>query len=212
LCHRNLPTIDNVLIEGSDKGRVVIPGNYSVRLTINGKSQTQQFKVLTDPRHLKDYPTLVTAEAYQEQERLLKLLSDDVEEIHVAVTQMHKLQQQLRELMDRTEGNPTFDTLNQHAGSILIKIKDWEAQLIQRKSQTNDDVINFVNKLSANIIFVKGEAEGNVPYITEGHIKRTQDLHAEWEKYRNQQKALLQGDIRLLNENFRKLNWNVISF
>jgi len=41
LCHRNLPTIDNVLIEGSDKGRMVVPGNYTVRLTINGKSQSQ---------------------------------------------------------------------------------------------------------------------------------------------------------------------------
>jgi photosystem II stability/assembly factor-like uncharacterized protein len=212
LCHRNLPTIDNVLIEGSDKGRMVVPGNYTVRLTINGKSQSQNFKVLTDPRQLKEYPSLVTAEAYQEQEKLLQLLSNDVEEIHVAVTQMNKLQQQLKELRERTEDNSTFDTLYRHAGSILEKIQDWEAQLIQRKSQTNDDVINFVNKLSANIIFVKGEAEGNVPYITEGHIKRTQDLHAEWVKYRNQQQALLQGDIRTLNENCRKLNWNVISF
>lgn len=212
LCHRNLPTIDNVLIEGSDKGRMVVPGNYTVRLTINGKSQSQNFKVHTDPRHLKEYPSLVTAEAYQEQEKLLQLLSNDVEEIHVAVTQMHKLQQQLKELRERTEDNSTFDTLYRHAGSILEKIQDWEAQLIQRKSQTNDDVINFVNKLSANIIFVKGEAEGNVPYITEGHIKRTQDLHAEWLKYRNQQQALLQGDIRILNENCRKLNWNVISY
>jgi len=212
LCHRNLPTIDNVLIEGSDKGRMVVPGNYTVRLTINGKSQSQNFKVLTDPRQLKEYPSLVTAEAYQEQEKLLQLLSNDVEEIHVAVTQMHKLQQQLKELRERTEDNSTFDTLYRHAGSILEKIQDWEAQLIQRKSQTNDDVINFVNKLSANIIFVKGEAEGNVPYITEGHIKRTQDLHAEWVKYRNQQQALLQGDIRTLNENCRKLNWNFISF
>jgi hypothetical protein len=212
LCHRNLPTIDNVLIEGSDKGRMVVPGNYTVRLTINGKSQSQNFKVLTDPRQLKEYPSLVTAEAYQEQEKLLQLLSNDVEEIHVAVTQMHKLQQQLKELRERTEDNSTFDTLYRHAGSILEKIQVWEAQLIQRKSQTNDDVINFVNKLSANIIFVKGEAEGNVPYITEGHIKRTQDLHAEWVKYRNQQQALLQGDIRTLNENCRKLNWNVISF
>lgn len=140
------------------------------------------------------------------------MLSDDVEEIHVAVTQMHKLQIQLKDVMERTEGDARFDTLFRQAGTILEKLRDWEAQLIQRKSQTNDDVINFVNKLSANIIFVKGEAEGNVPYITEGIVKRTQDLHAEWVKYRNQQKALLEGDIRLLNENCRRLNWNFISF
>ncbi|MFM7359107.1 MAG: WD40/YVTN/BNR-like repeat-containing protein, partial [Sediminibacterium sp.] len=212
LCHRNLPTIDNVLIEGSDKGRMVIPGTYTVKLTVNGKSQSQNFQVKTDPRQLKEYPGLVTEDAYREQEKLLKLLSDDVEEIHVAVTQMHKLQNQLKDLIDRTEGDARFDTLSRQAASILEKIKEWEAQLIQRKSQTNDDVINFVNKLSANIIFVKGEAEGNVPYITEGIIKRTQDLHAEWLKYRNQQQSLLQGDIRVLNDNCRKLNWNFISF
>jgi photosystem II stability/assembly factor-like uncharacterized protein len=212
LCHKNLPTIDNVLIEGSDQGRGVIPGTYTVRMTVNGKAMTQNFRVLTDPRHLKEYPNLVTVEAYREQDKLLKQLSDDVEEIHVAVTQMHKIQQQLNDLIGRTEGNTAYDTLHQHAKTILGKIKNWEEQLIQRKSKTNDDVINFVNKLSANIIFVKGEAEGNIPTITEGHIKRTQDLHDEWVKYRNQQQALLQGDIRLLNENCRKLNWNYISF
>ena len=212
LCHRNLPTIDNVLIEGSDKGRVVMPGTYTVRFTVNGRVFTQNFRVHTDPRLIKEYPQLVTTEAYQEQDLLLKQLSDDVEEIHVAVTQMRKIQQQLRQLIDRTEGNNTYDTLSKQAARVLDKIKTWEEQLIQAKSQTNDDVINFVNKLSANIIFVKGEAEDNIPYITEGHVKRTQDLHTEWLKYRRQQQDLLSGDIRQLNEQCRQLNWNYISF
>jgi hypothetical protein len=43
----------------------------------------------------------------------------------------------------------------------------WEEQLIQSKSQSYDDVINFVNKLSANYIFVHGEAGGIIPYVSE---------------------------------------------
>ncbi|NDA62434.1 MAG: glycosyl hydrolase [Chitinophagia bacterium] len=213
LRHKNLPTVDNVEIEGNYRGRMVIPGIYSARLNINDKIvQTKSFRVMTDPRQVKEVPNLVTDANYQEQDLFLQKVSQDVEDIHVAVTQMRKIQQQLKDFISRADEVAQFSNLSKDAGSILNKIKNWEEQLIQPKSKTNDDVINFVNKLSANFIFLKGEAESNVPYITEGHKKRYDDLHAEWAKYQQQQNDLLNIDIRQFNELCRKLNWNVISY
>ena len=213
LRHKNLPTIENVEIEGNYRGRMVVPGTYSAKLTINDSLvQTQSFRVMTDPRQVKEVPNLVTAANYQEQDMFLQKVSQDVEDIHIAVTQMRKIQQQLKDFISRTDESTQFSNLSKDAGSILNKIKNWEEQLIQPKSKTNDDVINFVNKLSANFIFLKGEAESNVPYITDGHKKRYDDLHAEWVKYQQQQNDLLNNDIRLFNEQCRKLNWNVISY
>ena len=207
LRENNLPTIENVIIEGSMGGRAVVPGKYEVRLTINGKAETAAFEVLADPR-LNN-----SAAEYTAQDVLSKLASDDIEAIHVSVVQMRKIQDQLNEFVTRAEGVATLDSLAAKAKAIVKTIKEWEEQLIQAKAQANDDVINFVNKLSANIVFVKGEIESaNTPYVTKGQQKRYEELHAEWKKYEAQKQALLAGEIAAFNEACRKANWNFVGF
>lgn len=207
LRENNLPTIENVIIEGSMGGRTVVPGKYEVRLTINGKAETAAFEVLADPR-LNN-----SAAEYTAQDALSKLASDDIEAIHVSVVQMRKIQDQLNQFVTRAEGVATLDSLAAKAKAIVKTIKEWEEQLIQPKAQTNDDVINFVNKLSANIVFVKGEIESaNTPYVTKGQQKRYEELHAEWKKYEAQKQALLAGEIAAFNEACRKANWNFVGF
>jgi photosystem II stability/assembly factor-like uncharacterized protein len=207
LRENNLPTIENVIIEGSMGGRAVVPGKYEVRLTINGKAETAAFEVVADPR-LNN-----SAAEYKAQDALSKLASDDIEAIHVSVVQMRKIQDQLNQFVNRAEGVATLDSLATKAKAIVKTIKTWEEQLIQAKAQTNDDVINFVNKLSANIVFVKGEIESaNTPYVTKGQQKRYEELHAEWKKYEAQKQALLAGEIAAFNEACRKANWNFVGF
>ena len=207
LRENNLPSIENVIIEGSMGGRAVVPGKYEVRLTINGKAETAAFEVVADPRLNNS-----TAE-YTAQDALSKLASDDIEAIHVSVVQMRKIQDQLNQFVARAEGIARLDSLAAKAKAIVKTIKDWEEQLIQPKAQTNDDVINFVNKLSANIVFVKGEIESaNTPYVTKGQQKRYEELHAEWKKYEAQKQALLAGEIAGFNEACRKANWNFVGF
>ena len=203
----NLPSIENVIIEGSMGGRTVIPGKYEVRLTINGKAETTSFEVLADPR------LTASENEYKAQDNLSKLTSDDIEAIHVSVVQMRKIQDQLNQFVNRAEGIAALDSLAAKAKAIVKNIKTWEEQLIQAKSQSNDDVINFVNKLSANIVFVKGEIESaNTPYVTKGQQKRYEELHAEWKKYEAQKQALLAGEIAAFNEACRMANWNFVGF
>ena len=207
LRQNNLPSIENVIIEGSMGGRAVVPGKYEAKLTINGNAETTSIEVLADPR-LNN-----SATEYALQDQLSQLASDDIEAIHVSVVQMRKIQEQLNQFVTRAEGISTLDSLAAKAKSIVKTIKTWEEQLIQSKSQSNDDVINFVNKLSANIVFVKGEVEsGNTPYVTKGQQKRYEELHAEWKKYEAQKKALLENEIAAFNDACRKANWNFVGF
>ena len=207
LKENNLPTIENVIIEGSMGGRTVTPGKYELRLTINGKAASTSFEVLPDPR------LTASVDDYKQQDQLSKLASDDIEAIHISVVQMRKIQDQLNQFITRAEGINTLDSLSAKAKNIIATIKQWEEQLIQPKSQTNDDVINFVNKLSANIVFVKGEIEsGNIPYVTKGQQKRYEELHAQWKKYEAQKQALLNNEIAAFNEACRKANWNFVGF
>jgi hypothetical protein len=90
--------------------------------------------------------------------------------------------------------------------AVVKKIGELEEKLIQPKSQSYDDVINFVNKLSANIIFVHGEVNSNVPYVTAGEKARYAELHAEWLVYQKEMELLLTKDIAELNARCRALS------
>jgi photosystem II stability/assembly factor-like uncharacterized protein len=206
LRHANLPSIENVYIEGSDAGRKVVPGEYTIRLKVNEAEQLSKFKVLADPRFN------FTAAEFEAQDHLSKLASDDVAAIHISVVQMRKVQDQLNQFIKRAAGNKTLDSLSAKAKEINKTIKAWEDNLIQPKSQSNDDVINFINKLSANFIFLKGEIEGSasIPYVTEGQLKRYDELHAEWLSLEKQKENLLNNDIKNFNEACRKANWNFV--
>ena len=81
----------------------------------------------------------------------------------------------------------------------------WEEKLIQPKSQSYDDVINFVNKLSANIIFVHGEVNTNIPYVTAGQQARYQELHEEWLVYQKEMDDLLNKEVAALNARCKAL-------
>jgi photosystem II stability/assembly factor-like uncharacterized protein len=206
LCYADLPSIENVLIEGSNSGRKVAPGEFTIRLKINEQAQTTNFKVLADPR------INASVKDYQLQDSMLKLTSDDVEAIHVSVVQMRKVQEQLNQFVKRAEDNKSLEALAKTAKELSKTIKDWEEVLIQPKSQSNDDVINFVNKLSANLIFLKGEMDSNIPYITEGQLKRYQELHGEWKALEKQKQNLLANEIKNFNEACRKANWDFVGF
>ena len=190
----NMPTIDNVYIEGSYSGGKIAPGSYTITLKVDDTEQTVPFVLNADPR-IKS-----TSDEYAKQDVLLKSIETDVADIHVAVVRMRNLSKQVQNLLDLVEGDKTKDALVKQGKSILEKVTKWEEQLIQSKSQSYDDVINFVNKLSANYIFVHGEAGGNVPYVTAGHQLRFNELHEEWIVYKTQMDALLKSEVSTFNE------------
>ncbi len=208
LRYGNLPSIDNVYIEGSSAGRKVIPGEYTIRLKINETTQTTKVKILADPRYN------APAADFEAQDQLSKLVSEDVAAIHVSVVQMRKVQEQLNQFVKRAEGNKNLEDLSTKAKAINKTIKVWEEELIQSKSQSNDDVINFINKLSANLVFLNGEVQGSssLPYVTAGQLLRYDELHADWKKYEKQKQDLIDNEIKNFNEACRKANWDFVGF
>jgi hypothetical protein len=67
--------------------------------------------------------------------------------------------------------------------------------LVQNKAQSNDDIINYVNRLSADYIFLKGEMDTNIPHITQGHKQQYQALHTMWEGLQKELDTLKKEDL-----------------
>jgi hypothetical protein len=194
-----MPTIDEVYIEGSYAGGRLVPGTYTVELQVDNQVQSTPLVVKADPRIQSN------AADYAAQDELLKKLETDVTDIHVAVTRMRKLAGQVRSINGITEADASKSELVKSGKALLDKLKVWEEKLIQPKSQSYDDVINFVNKLSANIIFVHGEVNGNVPYVTAGQKARYAELHQQWMVLKDEMDALLKNDVAAYNALCRTL-------
>jgi hypothetical protein len=199
LRQESIASIPGVFIEGSYDGARVVPGMYKVTLHIDTLVYEKTFQVLPDPR------IKANAADYEKQANLLQNIAGDVNDIHVSVVRMRNLKKQLAGIIDRIENKEAFKSIVTLADSINTKIDEWEAKLIQTKSESNDDVINFVNKLTANYIFLRGELDTNTPHVTSGHVQRFKELNEEWRIYKAELNAILENDIKNLNEKCKSL-------
>jgi photosystem II stability/assembly factor-like uncharacterized protein len=199
LREESIASIPGVFIEGSYDGARVVPGMYKASLHLDSSVYEQTFQVLSDPR------IKATAADYEKQASLLQNIAADVNEIHVSVVRMRNMKKQLTGIIDRIENKEAFKSIVALVGSINAKIDEWEAKLIQTKSESNDDVINFVNKLTANYIFLRGELDTNTPHVTSGHVQRFMELNKEWLMYKAELNAILENDIKNFNEKCKAL-------
>ncbi len=188
-----LPGVPKVFIEGSYDGHKVAPGEFSVRLTYGKEQKTANFSILPDPR--------ITASPsdYLEQQRVLASVEDQIREIHESVVAMQKARKQVSALMEVLKNKPEMKAVLDSGKVLVTKMKTWEEKLVQNKSESNDDVINFLNMLSADYIFVRGELDSNVPQVTNGQKERIKELDTQWAMLEKEKTNLIQQDIANFN-------------
>ncbi len=197
--YETLPSVPNVMVEGSYDGRKVVPGNYQARLKMGDAEKTVTFSILPDPR-LSYSPT-----DYLSQEQTLGEIDKSIKDIHNSVNQTRQARKQINDFMEMIKDKPDVKSVNEQGKKIVEKINAWENELIQPKSQSNDDVINFENKLNADYFFIKGELDVNTPYVTEGQKQRLSELNAVWQKRQIEQAAIQKG-IDDFNNLCRQMN------
>ncbi len=186
--------IPKVFIEGSYDGRKMSPGNYSAKLSYGKQSKTVPVKILADPR------INATAAEYEEQENILKSLENSVNDIHESIAKMRKISKQISEVSSLLATKTELKTVVDAGNAIVKKIKVWEEKLVQNKAESNDDIINFKNMLSADYIFVRGEVDSNVPTVTNGQKKQLAALDAQWNVLKTEMNELISKDIAAYNK------------
>lgn len=188
-----LPGVPTVYIEGSYRGHKVAPGTYQARLKTAGAEQLVRFKVLADPRIEAE------AGAYAEQQEVLQEIEEGIRDIHQAVLNMRKVKQQFGSLTTLLEAQPGMEKVVAEGREIMKKIDAWEEELVQNKSQSFDDVINFDNKLSAHFFFLKDQLDVNIPFVTQAQQKRLAALKQAWKIQQKEMNKLLEQDVARFN-------------
>jgi cell division protein FtsB len=104
-----------------------------------------------------------------------------------------------------------MEGLAKRADSIAVRMQAWEDDIVQNKAKSNDDIINYVNKLTADYIFVKGEMDANTPYVTKGQKDQFNVLHGKWEELKLRRNAI-DKEIQDLNSDIAKAGVGRIIF
>jgi len=188
-----LPGVPRVFIEGEFSGRRAAPGVYSARLRYDSVERTVKFTVLADPR------IKATAAEYAEQQEWAAKVEEGIREIHGSVLRIRKVRQQVSEVVGLVGTRADWKEVADSGRRIADRLLKWEEALVQNKAQSNDDVINFINELSADYIFLKGEMDVNIPYVTAGQKERYGELEVMWKGLKGRMDGLLEKDVAGFN-------------
>ena len=173
-------TIDHVeglFVFGDYAGGLVAPGNYTLRLKVNGRTYEERAQVLADPR------IKVSAVEYEEQDNLLVKIENTISDIHGSVEIMQDLRAQMELLNRRLKKLDGQPDLLQQSERIIQHINEWERKLVQPDQETYQDVINFPNRLNAELMNLHSRCDGLDPRVTNGAKLRFDDLLTSWSDF-----------------------------
>ena len=146
-----------ILWAGETRGPKVSPGSYQVKLTVDGKTLSQNFEIKTDPR-------LTTSPAdYARQVELGLKIRDKLSETNAAITQIRDVRKQVEDLLKRLTGQPGFKPVNDAGTALNKNLTSIEEALYQTKNQSNQDPLNFPIRLN-NKLAALGGVVGSAEY------------------------------------------------
>lgn len=184
---------------GSGNGPMALPGTYQLKLTVAGKSYTAALELKADPR------ISATAADLQKQFDLLIKIRDRVTEAHDTINQIRAARTQLtalRRQLNQREHKEILDGL-----SALDKaMTPVEEQLLQVKSRSSQDPLNFPVMLNDQLMGLAGVVDSADAAPTQQAYERYDDLVRQLNPLLVQWKKLKDVDLAALNNRIQSAN------
>jgi hypothetical protein len=121
-----------------------------VKLTVDGKTMTESFEVMKDPR------ISTSPEDFAKQMELELKISNKLGETNKAVTRIREVRKQLDDLVKRIGDQPKAAPISQAAKSLNLKLTEVEEQLYQTKNQSSQDPLNYPIRLNNKLAALGG--------------------------------------------------------
>jgi len=141
-----------ILWAGETRGPKVPPGRYQVKLTVDGKSLTQNFEVKPDPR------LAATSADYAKQAELGLQIRDKLNETNNAIIQIRDVRKQVEDLLKRVGAQSK--PINDAGLALNKKLTAIEEALYQTKNQSSQDPLNFPIRLNNKLAALAGVVGG----------------------------------------------------
>jgi photosystem II stability/assembly factor-like uncharacterized protein len=192
----DLVQVEGLFSFGPLQGPMVAPGVYQARLTLGDRVVTRQVTVEPDPR------AGATAEEFAAQQEMILAIAGRLAEIHQTVLDMRQVKSGVETSLGRVAGHAAAESFETAAASVVDAIDALEAELVQVKSQTFQDIINFPNRLNMDYMDLMGKVDGMAPPINQGMTRRLEDLEVRWAGYAAERDRILDEALAAFNALF----------
>ena len=186
------------LWSASLQGPVALPGRYQVRVTVDGKSETQPFEITPDPR------LRVTPAELKQQFDLDMAIRGELRQVQAAIEQIRTLDAKLASIRHSVtaEKSSAAPTILRQADALERKTTAVEDKLIQRKSVASEDPLNFPIRLNNMLASLNALVERGSSAPTQADLTEFQQLKAmaaedlaEWERIKRTDLAAFNASI-----------------
>ncbi|MUP44668.1 glycosyl hydrolase [Gramella sp. BOM4] len=195
-----VPPVDKVFTFGNLSGSHVGPGVYRLKLNLEDKTSETEVRVIPDPN--------IDAKAsdFEAQQQMLEEIELMLTDMHESVNEMRSVKDQLKKYEKLLGDREGTEDLLEKGKELDRRITSWEENLIQAKQKTFQDVINFNNKLNAELLFLRDFIQGPYPKLTEGSKERFEDLKNDWAIYEAERDKIIQDEMQAYNSVYKNLN------
>ncbi|MBL7845593.1 MAG: glycosyl hydrolase [Cyclobacteriaceae bacterium] len=194
-----------ILWAASMNGPRALPGNYKVRLTVNGKSSETDFEILKDPR------SDATAADMKAQFDFVQSVIDKVSETHGAIKKIRTAREQINRAIDpiKDQKEAMKEVLDK-AKAIQDNMKTIEEALYQTKNRSGQDPLNFPIRLNNKLAHLNSLASaGNFP-PTQQMVEFKNEITAEIDKHLNALNKIFKEEIPAFNALVKQKNIDAV--
>ncbi len=176
-------------------GPLVLPGTYTVRITVDGQSQTETLVVKQDPR------VKVSTADLAEQVTLALAVRDDISRLTAMVDRLRTIARQAHERVDTLKSDPKATPLVQAVSDLAARCEALEGQLHNPTAEIVYDILaqrggtKLYSRLSPLLAWIV-EADG-AP--TEGVRQVYEEQRKELAGYETRFHALVDNDLAAVN-------------
>jgi photosystem II stability/assembly factor-like uncharacterized protein len=124
------------------RGPLAMPGDYQVKLTANGKSQTVPLHLAIDPR------TKGSEAALQKQFALAEQVNNRISQLHRAINEIRQMENEIKNLHTRFGEDPKLKNAFAAADDLHHKMSAVEEQLIQVNMKGSEANLAFPSMLN----------------------------------------------------------------
>ncbi|OEK03857.1 hypothetical protein BFP97_13095 [Roseivirga sp. 4D4] len=186
LSKTNFKGVDGVFVGLGAGGHRVAPGDYTVTFTYGDTVVEKEVTINPDPRWEANESD------YAEQQSYLEAVRSMIENLQEKANDIRSIRSQINDLKARISKDD-YASVHEKADEVLEMINASEAEMVQPKQKTFQDVINFENKLEVQLLHIYGTIDGIEPPITNGQKKRVQDMIGKYDTVMEQAEAIEKG-------------------
>ena len=171
-------------------GATAPPGTYSISLSYGEQVFKQDLSIAKDPKWD------ITNEDLHDQFVLSQEIMNTLNKCHAAIKQLRSVRKQVNEIADNASKKGFDKSLKDQAKDIGTKLSQVEEELIQIKSESGQDPINYPPKLDDQIAYLYSTVCRQYAKPTEGCYERFNDLKNELKVHLDRLNMVLDGEVR----------------